>query len=80
MAKVSDSLSKMEINGFVPVTKNEKRNQSMGMSHMNKSKDKPFRIMKKTMEKKEEPYGVGNLGLIMVTGLGQQMGQSTASR
>lgn len=42
-------MNKMEINGFVPVTKTaEKRNQSVG-SHMTKSKDKNFRIMKKTL-------------------------------
>ena len=40
---------------------------------MNKSRDKNFRIMKKTiMEKKEEsPFEAKNLGMIMVTGLGQ---------
>ena len=66
----------MEIQGFVPVTKTpqEKRNMSVGGTQMSKSRDKNFRIMKKTiLEKKEEPsFGAKNLGLIMVTGLCQQ--------
>jgi len=45
------------------------------MNH-NRSKDKHFRIMKKTViDKKSEesqPFGVGNLGMIMITGLGHQ--------
>jgi hypothetical protein len=73
----------MEVHGFVNVTKpQDKRNQSVGNHPMNKSRDKNFRIMKKTtMEKREEPPGMGSFGLIMVTGLGQQSGtQSTLNR
>lgn len=70
-------MNKLEINGVIPITKTqERRNQSVGSSLMNKSKDKNFRIMKKTlMEKKEETFGAGSLGLIMVTGLGHQTNQ-----
>lgn len=67
---------------MVPITKTQdKRNQSVGSSLMNKSKDKNFRIMKKTLlEKKEETFGGGNLGLIMITGLGHQTVQSQNPR
>jgi hypothetical protein len=45
---------------------------------MNKSKDRNFRIMKKTpIDKRNEDslptFGVTNLGMIMVTGLGQNI-------
>lgn len=43
-------MNKMEINGFMPMTKpQDKRNSSVGAGMMNKSRDKNFRIMKKTM-------------------------------
>jgi hypothetical protein len=76
----NEKMGKLEINGFLPITKTQdkkdKRNQSVGTGSMNKSKDKNFRIMKKTlMEKKEEPFGVGNFGLMVVTGLGHQSNQ-----
>jgi len=52
------------------------------MSH-NKSKDKNFRIMKKTvMDKRTEDnqaFGMGNLGMIMITGLGQPLHQNNDS-
>ena len=72
----------MEIHGFVPITKpTEKRGQSVASSTITRSRDKNFRIMKKSvLDKKEEPFGVGNLGLMVVTGLGQQMGSSTTTQ
>lgn len=73
MNRINDKINNLEINGFVPKVKlPEKRNQSVG--GMNRSKDKNFRIMKKTlMDKREEypPFGATNLGMIMITGLGQ---------
>lgn len=51
----------------------EKRNHSVGGA-MNKSKDRNFRILKKTMERKSDDipsFSSNNLGLIMITGLGQ---------
>lgn len=71
------------MHGVVPtkmqMQEKDKRNQSVGgnMNRVAKSKDKNFRIMKKAiLEKKEEPFGMGNLGMIMVTGLGQGTGSS----
>jgi hypothetical protein len=52
------------------------------LSHT-KSKDKNFRIMKKTVTDKrteETPtFGMGNLGMIMITGLGQQHANNDSS-
>jgi hypothetical protein len=53
----------------------EKRNHSIG-ANMSKSKDRNFRIMKKTLiDKRNEDslptFGVTNLGMIMIRGLGQ---------
>lgn len=49
----NEKMGKLEINGFLPITKTQdkkdKRNQSVGNGQMNKSKDKNFRIMKKTL-------------------------------
>lgn len=43
----------MEVNGLMSTNKApEKRNQSMNSGSMNKSKDKNFRIMKKTLQEK----------------------------
>jgi hypothetical protein len=75
MNRIKDSINNLEINGFVPKIKvPEKRNQSVG-GNMNKSKDRNFRIMKKTqIDKRNEEqtmFGATNLGMIMITGLGQ---------
>ena len=71
----------MEVHGFVPVVTKEKEKRNQSVNHpVSKSRDKNFRIMKKTaLEKKEEPFGAGNLGMIMVTGLGQQPGSTQPS-
>lgn len=53
--RINDNINNFELNSFIPKTKiPQKRNLSMGGS-MNKSKDKNFRIMKKTlMDKRNE--------------------------